>query len=70
MLADTKLSHKFWVEKPSAAVYLQNCSPVKEVKGMIFFEVWTGWAFGCDAYAHVVGDEWQKLDSKARNAFP
>ncbi len=74
MLADAKLPHKFWAEALSTAVYLRNRSLTKAVKGMTPFEAWMGEKptvkhlreFGCFVYAHVVKDERQKLDSKAR----
>ena len=65
MLSHAKLPHKFWPEALSTAVYLQNLSPTKAVKGMTLFEAWTGEKpnvkhlriFGCTAYAHVPKDE-------------
>ena len=74
MLSDTKLPHKFWAEALLTAVYLQNRSPTKAVKGLTPFEAWTSEKpnvkhlriFGCAAYAHVPKDERQKLDPKAR----
>jgi len=42
MLSHAKLPHKFWPEALSTAVYLQNLSLTKAVKGMTPFEAWTG----------------------------
>ena len=74
MFADARLTHQFWAEALSTAVYLRNRSPTKAVKGMTPFEAWTGEkpnvehlrVFGCAAYAHVAKDERKKLDRKSR----
>ena len=74
MLTDAKLTHKFWAEALSTAVYLRNRSPTKAVEEKIPYEAWTGKkptvshlrVFGCDAYVHVPKDERGKLDQKAK----
>lgn len=76
MLADAKLSHTFWAEALSTAVYLCNRSPTKAVEQMTPYEAWTDEkpdvkhlrVFGCTTYAHVPKDERRKLDSKARKS--
>ena len=42
MLADARLTHHFWAEALSKAVYLRNQSPAMAVKGITPFEAWTG----------------------------
>ncbi len=76
MLADAKLSQRFWVEALSTAVYLRNRSPTKSVEGMTPIEAWTGKkpkvdylrVFGCIAYAHIPKVERKNLIPKQRNA--
>ena len=70
MLADTNISHTFWAEALSTAVYLRNRSITKAVYGKTPYEALTGEkpdvehlrTFGCMAFAHVAKDERQKLD--------
>jgi transposase InsO family protein len=77
MLLDAKLSHKFWAEAVSTAVYLRNRCPTKAVNGMTPHEAWYGYkpkvrhlrVFGCDAYAHIPRDERGKFDSKSRKCI-
>ena len=73
MLLDAKVSHNFWAEAISTAVYLWNRCPTKAVNGMTPYEAWHGCkpkgkhlrVFCCNAYAHVPKDERSKLDSNA-----
>ena len=77
MLTDAKLSHSFWAEAVSTAVYLKNRSPTKALKDMTLFEAWTKEkpriehlrVFGCDAYAHIPKDERKKLASKSKKCI-
>ena len=77
VLGYSKLSHKFWAEALSTAVYLRNRSPTKAIEAMTPFEAWVGEkpnvghlrTFGCVAYARVAKDERKKLDSKARKCI-
>ena len=77
MLNGAKLPHKFWADTLSTTAYLQNRSPTKSVLRMIPFEAWTDKRpnvehlriFGCTAYAHILKDKRQKLDSKARKCI-
>ncbi len=65
MLVDAKLSHIFWAEAPSTAVYLRNLSSTRVLEDMTPFEAWMKkkprvehlHVFGCDTYAHVAEDE-------------
>ena len=60
MLSGSILPKKFWAEAMSTAVYLQNQSPTKAVKGMTPHEAFHGnklnvknlRVFGCVAFAH------------------
>ena len=40
MLIDANLTHKFWAEALSTAVYLRNRSPAQAVKDMTPYETW------------------------------
>ena len=77
MMLDAKLSHEFWAEAVSTAVYLRNRCPTKAVDGMTPHEAWYGYkpkvshlrVFGCDAYTHIPKDERAKFDSKSRKCI-
>lgn len=77
MLSDAMLPKKFWAEALSTAVYLRNRSPSKIVQGKTPFEALPNEkpdvghlkAFGCLCYPHVVKDERQKFDPKARKCI-
>ena len=77
MLAGTRLSHGFWAETLSTAVYLRNRSPTKAVQEITPLEAWTGEkpvvkhlrVFGCNAYVHVPKEERGKLDSKSKKCI-
>ena len=77
MLADSRLSHKFWAEALSTAAYLINRRPTKSLDGKTPFEAWYGKkpnvshlrVFGCTAYIHVPKDERKKLDPKAKKCI-
>ena len=42
MLADSKLSHRFWAEALSTCAYLRNRSPTKALEGITPYEAWSG----------------------------
>lgn len=77
MLADSGLPKQFWAEALSTATYLRNRSPTTTLPGVTPEEVWSGTkprvnhlkVFGCQAYAHVPGEERTKLDSKTRTCW-
>ena len=77
MLFDAKLSHSYWAEAVSTAVYLRKRCPTKAVDGVTPYEAWYGEkstvehlrVFGCDLYAHVPKDKRGKFDSKARKCI-
>ncbi len=68
------LSHRFWAEALSTAVYVRNRSPTKALQSMTPCEAWHGIKpnvktlriFGCRVYAHVPKVERRKLEPKAR----
>ena len=69
MLADAKLSHKFWAEALTTAVYLRNHSPTKAVETMTPFEAWNGERPEVDhlriSYEDVLAEK-RNLDTYAR----
>ena len=77
MLADSRLTHRFWAEALSTAAYLINRSPTKTLGNKTPFEVWYGKkpnvnhlrVFRCSAYIHVPKDERRKLDPKAKKCI-
>ena len=77
MLADSKLTHRFWAEALSTMAYLRNRSPTKALGGVTPHEAWSGSKasvyhlriFGCNAYAHVPKVQRRKLDSKTRRCI-
>ena len=77
MLSDSKLQKNFWAEALLTAAYLRNRSPTTAVEGKTPFEAWTEEkpnvshlkTFGCVCYAHILSDERQKLDAKARKCL-
>ena len=77
MLADSKLTHRFWAEALSTMVYLRNRSPTKALGGVTPHDAWSGSKpsvhhlriFGFNAYAHVPRVQRRKLDSKTRRCI-
>ena len=73
MLADADLPTEYWAEAVSTAVYLNNRSPTKAVKGMTPYEAWFGEKpdlshlriFGCPAMVHIPSQKRRKWDHKS-----
>ena len=77
MLSDAKLPKNFWAEALSTAVYLHNRSPTRAVLKKIPFEALTKEkpfvdhfkVFGCVCCAHVIKDDREKFDTKAKRCI-
>ena len=73
MLFEKNLPKKFWAEAVNTAVYLQNRTITKSVKGMTPFEAWYGSKpsldhiriFGCICYVMIPSVKRDKLDRKS-----
>ena len=77
MLSDAKLPKNFWAEALSTAVYLHNRSPTRAVLKKTPFEALTKEkpvvdyfkVFGCVCYAHIIKDDREKFDAKAKRCI-